>query len=136
MLIKDIIDMTKYKPIAEIARDELEIGEKMARKALKLAGCYATVGQAGWHFEEGEDPENLDKSIYYFADQVRELERTMLKDTANVDSNVYVPRKRHSFDLDVRIVKDLKLHCVKNDLTLYEAVESAISEYLERAGNE
>lgn len=136
MKISEVIAMTQERTIAEIAKNNLTIGEKMARKALKLAGCYSTVGKAGWFFEEGEDPENLNKTIYYFADQVRELERTMLKDTANVDSNVYIPRKRHSFDLDVRIVKDLKLHCVKNDLTLYEAVESAISEYLERAGNE
>lgn len=136
MNISEIIDMTQKKTISEIAKEHLTIGEKPARKALKLAGCYSIVGRAGWFFDESENPENLNKSIYYFSDKVKELENEALKDRANVYSNdgtgqVYVPRKRHSFDLDVRLVKELKLHCVKSDITLYEAVESAIRNYLD-----
>ena len=41
-----------------------------------------------------------------------------------------MPRKRHSFDLDVRLVKELKFHCVREDKTLYEVVEAAIRDYL------
>ena len=55
----------------------------------------------------------------------------------NEDTNdgLFIPRKRHSFDLDVRLVKELKLKCVKEDVTLYEAVEDAIRAYLERDNN-
>lgn len=141
MNIKEIIELTQTKTIAEIAKDHLTIGEKPARQAMKQAGCYSIVGQAGWFFDESENPENLDKSIYEFADQVKKQESGILKAAANLGFNEewneesFIPRKRHSFDLDVRLVKELKIHCVKRDKTLYEAVEQAIREYLERDEN-
>lgn len=133
MKIRKILELTQEKPIAEIAKEYLTIGEKTARQALKQAGCYSIVGQAGWHFDESENPENLDKSIYEFAEKVKQQEKGVLKAMANLGTNEaaeFVPRKRHSFDLDVRLIKELKLHCVKEDKTLYEVVEAAIREYL------
>lgn len=134
MKISEIIDLTQTMTVAEIAKEHLSIGEKPARKALKLAGCYSVVGRAGWFFDESENPDNLNKSIYYFADQLKQEEEGMLRAAANLgtfEETVFIPRKRHSFDLDVRIVKELKIHCVKKDITLYEAVEDAIRAYLD-----
>ncbi len=136
MNISELIELTQTKTIAEIAKEYLTIGEKPAREALKQAGCYTIVGQAGWFFDESENPDNLEKSIYEFADQVKHQREGVLKAMANLgtnDDSEFVPRKRHSFDLDVRLVKELKLHCVREDKTLYEVVESAIREYMERA---
>ncbi|EIM05340.1 hypothetical protein A1A1_16790, partial [Planococcus antarcticus DSM 14505] len=47
-----------------------------------------------------------------------------------------VPRKRHSFDLDVRLVKQLKLKSVQDDKPLYETVEEAIRLYLLKDNDE
>lgn len=114
MLIKDILELSKTKKIAEIAKDQLSIGEKPARKALTEAGCYSIVGQPGWFLEESEDAEVLGKSIYDFHHE-----------TLNINT-----RKRCSFDLDIRIIRRLKVHCAKNDKNLYEVVEKAIDEHL------
>ncbi|EIM05321.1 hypothetical protein A1A1_16695, partial [Planococcus antarcticus DSM 14505] len=119
MIISDILKMTQEKTIAEIAKDHLEVGEKTARQAMKMAGCYSIVGQRGWFFDESENPENLDKSIYDFVELVKQEREHILKVAANVQTykgnNPPVPRKRHSFDLDVRLVKQLKLKSVQDD---------------------
>lgn len=144
MKISEILELTKTKPVAEIAKEYLIIGEKPTRAALKRAGCYTIVGQSGWYLDESENIENLDRSIYEIADELKAERESILKDRANLGSNKHtkilkskadydtdpVYRKRHSFDLDVALVKELKLHCVKGDITLYEAVEDAIRTYL------
>lgn len=137
--IREILELTKSKPISEIAKEHLSIGEKPARAALKRAGCYTIVGQPGWIFDDTDNPDNLERSIYEIAEEVKAEKNAILKDRANLDSNhlkntfetPLVYRKRHSFDLDVALVKELKLHCVRQDITLYEAVESAIRNYLD-----
>lgn len=63
---------------------------------------------------------------------------TNVKDNTNVDFdtnvgtdiNTDVNRKRASFDLDVELVKQLKVQAVLQDKNLYEMVEIAIREYL------
>lgn len=135
MKVKDILELTKTKNISDIAKEHLTIGEKPTRKALKLAGCYSINGQPGWFFDDNEDPDNLEKSIYDYAIQYKQEHDTTLKAMANLatfNETSYVPRKRHSFDLDVRLIKELKLHCVQTDKTLYEVVEEAIRDYLKR----
>lgn len=135
MLIKEIIDMTQQKTIAEIARDHLDVGEKTARAALKRAGCYSIVGQRGWFFDDSENPDNLEKPLSEFVEIVREEKDAIYKAAANVQNykgNKPQPtRKRHSFDLDVSLVKELKLKSVRDDVRLYEAVEDAIRLYLQ-----
>lgn len=134
MQIREVLELTQQKTIAEIAKNDLTIGEKLARQALREAGCYSIVGQAGWHFDKSYSAENLDKSIYEFAELVKQNQNEELMQAANVqtfqENNIMVPRKRHSFDLDVRLMKQLKLKCVREDLNLYEAVENAIKLYL------
>ncbi len=135
MLIREVLELTQHKPLAEIARDHLRIGEKTARKALNRAGATSTVGKAGWYLDDFATQETLDISIYEFAEQVKRDEASALKAAANVETYVgngmMIPRKRFSFDLDVRLVKELKLRCVREDKKLYEAVEEAIRTYLE-----
>lgn len=140
MKIKEVLELTQQQPLAEIAKQYLTIGEKPARKAMKRAGCYTIVGRAGWIFDDSENPLNLERSIYDFDEEVKSVEKEELRQRANLatkEETDFIPRKRHSFDLDVRLVKELKLHCVKEDKTLYEAVEEAIRNYLDvQAGNE
>lgn len=134
MKIKDILEMTQQRTIAEIAKDHLEVGEKTARQALKMAGCYSVVGKPGWFFDETENPENLDRSIYDFVDLVKQEREQILKAAANVQTykinKPSILRKRHSFDLDVSLVKQLKIKSVRDDKPLYETVEDAIRLYL------
>lgn len=134
MKVSEIIEMTQQQPLSEIAKRYLKIGEKPARKAMRLAGCYTITGRTGWMFDDTENVSNLERSIYEFSDEVRAIEKKELLQMAKVGTNEqteYVPRKRHSFDLDVRLVKELKLHCVEEDQTLYEAVEKSIRDYLD-----
>lgn len=134
MKIREVLELSQQKTIAQIAKEELTIGEKLARQALREAGCFSVVGQPGWNFDKTYNAENLDKSIYKFADLVKQNHSEELRQAANVETfqqnSIMVPRKRHSFDLDVRLMKQLKLKCVQEDLTLYEAVENAIRLYL------
>lgn len=134
MKIREILELTKSKTIATIARDQLFIGEKPARSALKKAGCYSIVGKSGWYFDELENPQNLDKSIYDFAKKVQEEEKAVIQYVRNLDidrgNKEGVVRKRHSFDLDVRLTKILKVYCAQKELTLYEVVEDSINKYL------
>lgn len=144
MKISEILELTKTKPVAEIAKEYLTIGEKPTRAALKRAGCYTIVGKPGWFFDDTENPPNLDRSIYDIAEELKKERVVILKERANLGSNKLISapkrvvvndmdpvyRKRHSFDLDVSLVKELKMHCVQNDITLYEAVEDAIRNYL------
>lgn len=131
MNVRELIALTYEQPLAVIAREKLAIGERTARAALKEANCGTIVGQPGWRYN-GEDPSELDRSIYDYADQVRQRENEKRRHAANVTSNdgLGTVRKRHSFDLDVQLVKDLKLKSVEDDIHLYLAVEEAIRNYL------
>lgn len=135
MTIDEILKLSQFKPIAEIAKEHLAIGEKPTRNALKYVGCHTVIGKPGWFLNDDTDESVLSLSIYEIADQLKEIRTDELRVAANVGSNLdVVYRKRHSFDLDVALVKKLKLHSVKNDITLYEAVEDAIREYLNKEG--
>ncbi|HDR7839259.1 TPA: hypothetical protein QCY33_005586 [Bacillus toyonensis] len=50
--------------MSEIAKENLEIGEKKAVEGLKKAGCYNISGKRGWHFDG--DEKVLQQSIYDF----------------------------------------------------------------------
>lgn len=134
MKISELLELTKEKTIAEIAKESLDISEKTARQALKRAGAYSLVGKNGWFFDESENPENLEKSIYFFADQVKQEQNGIYKEAANVPTyegtSDQVIRKRHSFDLDVSLMKQCKLRSVQEDRPLYTLVEDALRAYL------
>lgn len=121
MKIKDILELAQTKTIAEIAAEDLNMDEKSARLAMKRAGCYTIVGQPGWVFDDTENPINLERSIQDF-DRDIESERTRNR----------VLRKRFSFDLTEDVVRRLKLHAIREDQTLYEIVEKALKEYLDK----
>lgn len=128
MKVKEILEMAKYEPVADIAKEHLKIGEKRVRRALKEAGCYSIVGKSGWIFNEEDYPvENLEKDIYYFDEQAKAAEE---KERARLMKERRTIRKRHSFDLDQNLMKRLKIHAIEEDLLLYEAVEQAIELYL------
>ncbi|HFK1501376.1 TPA: hypothetical protein ACGXMW_005834 [Bacillus paranthracis] len=144
MKIRDIIDLTKKEPLNKIAKERLDIGEKPTREALKLAGCYATSGKKGWFFDG--DAEILEKSIYDFV-TAKPTANVRTKKTNNiktkVDNNkgeeepmnkttndVKNKRKRASFDIDVDLLKQLKVKAVLEEKNLYDLVEQAIKDFL------
>ncbi|MCU5375495.1 hypothetical protein OCD91_27695, partial [Bacillus pacificus] len=81
MKIKDILELTQTKKVAEIAKEFLEVGEKKAVEGLKKAGCYNTSGKRGWYLAEGTDESILEQSLYDF------VAPTKGKAKANVSTN-------------------------------------------------
>lgn len=128
MEIKEILELTKEKRISEIAKEFLEIGEKPAREALRKAGCYTISGKKGWFFEG--DEETLNKSIYDFHEG---KVKPKLQET-HVTNNVVpgIIRKRFSVDLDIELIKQMKIKSVLMDRNLYELVEEALKDFLKK----
>ncbi|BCC56169.1 hypothetical protein [Bacillus cereus] len=130
----------------KIAKEHLTIGEKPAREALKKAGCYATSGKKGWFFDG--DAEILEKSIYDFATvkatanpRTKKQISTKTKDVNNkgdeepmngTTNDVKNKRKRASFDIDVDLLKQLKVKAVLEEKNLYDLVEQAIKDFLNK----
>ena len=81
MLVKEIIEMTKEKPIAKIAKEHLTIGETKCRETLKAIGGHHQTGQKGWTFQG--NPEDLEKSIYDFV----KYKRTTKPKATNEEKN-------------------------------------------------
>ncbi|MES9757736.1 hypothetical protein ABWK29_14810 [Priestia megaterium] len=75
MKIKEIIELTQNKKLAEVAKEHLEIGEKRAVAGLKEAGCFNISGKRGWHFEGDESV--LEKSIYEFVPPSKRGKKTV-----------------------------------------------------------
>jgi len=130
--VRELIEKTKERPLAEIARDELTVGEKTARRALSYVGGRTVVGERGW-IADRIHPHDMERSIYGVVQEVKNMEKEYQRQAANrKDESDEVVRKRHSFDLDVRLMKELKIYCVANDVTLYEAVEESVRDYLKK----
>lgn len=139
MLVKDLLELTQTKSIADIARDHLEIGKESARNALKKAGCYTMPGKRGWYYEG--DPEILEKSIYDFHEGSKQPTKEKVIERNQEQKNVRtitptneqtIIRKRFSVDLDINLIKDLKLKSVMTDKNIYVIVETALKEYLKK----
>ena len=158
MIIKEIIDMTKEKPIAIIARDHLEIGEKKLREILKDIGGQHQKGQRGWTFEG--NPEDQERSIYDFVQDGRKAKATTKEqpnkitgeqiknvshETLNENTNETLykvtdetsqqrTKKRASFDIDVENLKKLKHYAIDEDLNLSDVVDRVIYLFLNSKG--
>ncbi|MDA1532129.1 hypothetical protein [Bacillus cereus group sp. TH260-2LC] len=163
MKIKDILELTQTKKVAEIAKEYLEVGEKKAVEGLKKAGCYNTSGKRGWYLAEGTDEIVLEQSLYDFVaptkrkakanvttkeptlqpsnvgKAIEEIEKgkqevATTKEQTNVRTlePKSVIRKRSSFDIDVELMKELKIQAVIHDTNIYEIVETAIRKELAR----
>ncbi|MGE0991332.1 hypothetical protein [Bacillus sp. Gnz1/2] len=163
MKIKDILELTKTRKVAEIAKEFLEVGEKKAVEGLKKAGCTFTSGRSGWYLDEGTDESVLEKSLYDFVaptkgkakanvstneptlqpsnvvKAVEEIKKgkeevATTKEETNVRTleQKRVIRKRSSFDIDVELMKELKIQAVIHDKNIYEIVETAIRKELTR----
>jgi hypothetical protein len=148
MIIKEIIDMTKEKPIAIIARDHLEIGEKKLREILKDIGGQHQKGQRGWTFEG--NPEDQERSIYDFVQDGRKAKATTKEqpnkitgETSSIttgerslrttgERSQQGTKKRASFDIDVEALKKIKIHAIEEDMKISEIVEIAIFSYIEQ----
>lgn len=138
MIIREILDLSLQKPINEIAKEHLDIGEKPTREALKKAGCFTRPGKKGWFFDGNE--EILNQSIYDFHEgniTPKETKTTKnnipinepIKETSNEPKRVKI-RKRFSVDLDSDLIKILKMRAIVDDRHLYELVEEAITRYI------
>ncbi|MGZ9644678.1 hypothetical protein ACXX4E_27595 [Bacillus cereus] len=155
MKIKEILELTKTTRVSEIAKNNLDIGEKKAVEGLKKAGCYNISGKRGWHFDGDESI--LEQSIYDFVAPTKgkakanvstkeptlqpsnvvtaieeikkgkqEVATTKAQTNVRTLEQKSVIRKRSSFDIDVELMKELKIQAVIHDKNIYEIVETAI----------
>jgi len=152
MKIGEILELSLTQSLAEIAKEHLSIGKEKARSGLQKAGCYSQNGMKGWFFDG--DEKRLEQSIYDFV----EPRKIHHKPSPNVPTNVHkerkkeptnepmnqrsvkrnesslermnVVRKRSSFDLEVGLMKELKVQAILHDRHVYEIVETALRQYL------
>ncbi|MGG0791622.1 hypothetical protein ABE132_23640 [Peribacillus simplex] len=141
-------------------RADVHLSEKLLRKALNKAGYeYRNSGEKGWYFVGEGDEETVQQLIYDFATAGKakanvstNVNKEPINDT-NQRSNVGIKRgkeqvkqaneqsaptiertnvirKRSSFDMDVELMKELKIQATIHDRTVYELVESAVRHYL------
>lgn len=127
------------KALADIGK-ELTVGKEKISKALKNAGYLFNRG-TGWTYA-GADPEPLNKDYTDFISSRKSVKKPMTsnvptKELTNVGSkdglnkrNNNVVRKRSSFDIDIELMKDLKIQAVIHDKNVYEIVENAIRKEL------
>ena len=154
MLIKEIIEMTKEKPVPIIARDHLEIGEKKLRETLKEIGGHHQKGEKGWTYHG--KPEDLERSIYDFAKPTRKAKAATKEQTNKISGETKneisgetsnkisgetiqkktgeIIKKRASFDLDVESLKKIKHYAIDEDLNVSEVVDRAIYLFLNSKG--
>ena len=151
MKIGEIISLTQEKPMNQIAKEHLNIGEKPARQALTNAGGISQKGKRGWLFEGPE--ENLEKSIYEFSEvkvtdkpnanvktkvtknEVTKRTKKTKKESDLEDmkkSSKEEKRKRASFDIDKELLKRLRVASILEEKNAYEMVEEAIRDYLDK----
>ncbi|MBX4164448.1 hypothetical protein [Priestia megaterium] len=148
MKVKEVLFLMQTKPLNEIAKEHLSVGEKLAREALKNAGAQPQRGKRGWSF--GGAKENLEKNLEEFVEV-----KVKRKVKANVSTNVTKNktnketkkqssnktmnettkeqmRKRASFDIDKELLKRLKIASVIEEKNVYEIVEEALRAYLDK----
>lgn len=141
-------------------RADVNLSEKSLRKALNKAGYeYRNSGEKGWYFVgDGYEETVQEQLIYDFATAGKAKANVSTnvnkepKDT-NQRSNVGIKRgkeqvkqaseqsaptiertnvirKRSSFDMDVELMKELKIQAIIHDRTVYELVKNAVRHYL------
>lgn len=104
MKIKEILELTQSKKLADIAKESLEIGEKPTREALKSAGCYSISGKRGWHFDGDKDV--LERSIYDFAPPTRRKGKTVISAEKEVAATKWVDVKIEKDEYEPKAVKN------------------------------
>lgn len=143
MTIGEIIEeLSRGKALADIGK-ELTVGKEKLSKALKSAG-YLFNRKNGWTYT-GAEPEPLNKDYTDFINSNKGVKKSTstnvpTKELTNVGSKVgskvipsertKVVRKRSSFDIDIELMKDLKIQAVIHDKNVYEIVENAIRKEL------
>jgi hypothetical protein len=86
MKIGDLLELTKTKKLADIAKEDLTISEKPAREALKLVGCYSISGKRGWYFDG--DKSVLEQSIYDYELPSKRKIRTVMSAEKEVSATI------------------------------------------------
>lgn len=146
MTIGEIVEALKCgKALADIGK-ELSVGKEKLSKALKEAG-YLFNRRTGWTFTgSGQEPVNREYTEFIGESRsVKKLKATNVstKEQINVGSKVHSNeqtkestkermkvRKRSSFDIDIELMKDLKIQAVVHGKNVYEIVEDAIRKEL------
>lgn len=121
---------------------------------------YRNSGEKGWYFVgEGDEETVQEQFIYDFAtvgkakanvstnlnkkpingtnqrsnvgiNSGKEQVKQANEQSAPTIERTNVIRKRSSFDMDVELMKELKIQAIIHDRTVYELVESAVRHYL------
>lgn len=154
LTIREILEALKQgKALANIAK-ELTVGKEKLSKALQKAGYEYNRGNRKWVFAEtGEEPLNQDytdfvesrrnvpkQSVIHAPKEVvattekveasKDEPRTKERKNKPTKERTNIVRKRSSFDIDVKLMKDLKIQAIINGKNVYEIVENAIRKEL------
>ncbi|EDW5948310.1 hypothetical protein AAP92_004639 [Salmonella enterica subsp. enterica serovar Enteritidis] len=146
LTIGEILKALKQgKSLADIGK-ELTVGKEKLSKILKDAG-YVFNRRTGWTFTR-TDQEPLNKDYTDFitpSKSVKKPTNIPTKKQTNVGSKIVlkestkertnVIRKRSSFDIDIELMKNLKIQAVIHDKNVYEIVENAIRKELAELKN-
>lgn len=138
LTIGEILKALKQgKSLADIGK-ELTVGKEKLSKILKDAG-YVFNRRTGWTFTR-TDQEPLNKDYTDFitpSKSVKKLTNVPTKKQTNESTKerTNVIRKRSSFDIDIELMKNLKIQAVIHDKNVYEIVENAIRKELAELKN-
>jgi hypothetical protein len=130
--VKEVLELTKEMSIAAIAK-QFGVGKEKISKTLKELGAEPPKSRnmgEGWYYKQVEALES--KMVTYLERKsvTRNNERSKEPTNEQTKEVTNVIRKRASFDIDVALLKELKIHAIQRDKNVYEVVEQAIRQYL------
>lgn len=145
MTLREILELLNSKGWnkAKIAKEKLPFGEKKLAELLdELGFIFSNIAPKGWSYQGKEA--FLDDDIMKFVGEIKTtkpkakensksksvLKKEIAKEEKNKTTNVKA-RKRASFDIDVEVLKRLRIYAIKEEKNTYEIVEKAIIKYLE-----
>ena len=153
MKIGEILELTQHKRISEIAKENLDVGEKKAVEALKKAGCYSIGGKRGWYFDG--DKEVLEHSIYdYVAYSQRKgtiKPKVVINPTSQLPTNtetiqdgntkkkqenkqsnnpINKPMKKVTYEIEEQLHDELKIKSIREKRNVSEIVNEIIKKAL------
>lgn len=143
MNVGEILEKSKEMSIPKICKEFLQIPDKRVREKLKEIGCAYDEKKKYWIYD-GSDQTILETNIYDLVDmKPRNKETTdqqkivssnqaTIQPTQEINNLASNERKRFSVDIKATLIKQLKIKSVTDDRHIYEMVEEAITDYLNK----
>lgn len=149
LTILDVIEFNKQMKFLDVAKTHAPVGREKLREAMKLAGATFDQQTKRWQIQEGHPNEKKRVLDFVQSSRITNPKQEKAQEPLRVDpvtgqsqlDDGYfeiemkpekIVRKKVSLDLDVALHKRLKHIALENDVKLYELVEGALRDYVER----